>query len=142
MKNIFICLILVVSLSCRNKCNNLHTSSYDIQIDYLGSPSSDLREMKNDSLYILFDGNYNEDTVRIMINNNLFKELILTTDDVVGIAEVIKTIKYEDVKNVGLRINNGKLIFVEPENRHYNIRLNYLDSLATIKFYRRFPGFM
>nr|WP_321355647.1 hypothetical protein [uncultured Draconibacterium sp.] len=138
--------ILFLSVVLFNACGGIPKEkaqlSYDIQIDYLSTPFMDNRGMPNDTLVILFDGNYSEDTIEISINNRHHKTVTLTTDERSGLAGDVKTIPYNKVNNIGFRINKGKLIFIEPEKEHFNIRLTYLDHKAVIRFYKRFPGFM
>jgi hypothetical protein len=136
---LILCIFNVMSCSCQAfKCN----TSYDIQIDYLTKASLDKRNIPNDILTVMFDGNFDRDTVDVSINDNFLKRLILTTDEIDGIAGDLETINYSEVDNISFRINGGKLIYIEPEKRHYNIRLTYLNDKVRIRFYRIFPGFM
>lgn len=115
--------------------------SYDVQIDYMATPLNDNRELPNDTLIVIFDGNFQTDTVDVAVNHHLLKEVILTTDKISGLAGDIKVLPFQQIESISFRINNGKLIYVEPEKKHYNIRLTYLDNKAKIRFYRLFPGF-
>jgi hypothetical protein len=142
MSSIIYVLIFLFVLSCGNNEITSIKNTYDVQISYSSIPVLNNEELPNDTLLILFDGNFNKDTVSVIINNRHFKDVILTTDKVTGLAGHMNTIDYDKVENIGFRINNGKLILIEPEERQYNIRLTYSDSLATIRFYRLFPGFM
>lgn len=140
MKYILITSLIFISLSCQRSMQELSSCLYDINIDYLSAPVLDSRDMPNDTLIIAFYGYFYGDTISVMINQQHFEELFITTDERSGNSGEIYTIKYKDVKNVGLRINNGKLIFIEPPKRQYNIQLMYLDSVATVKFHRRLPA--
>lgn len=128
--------------SCKNGYDYDRKLSYDIQINYLISRDAGAKKPQDDTLSILFDGNFNKDTVSININRKHFKDVILTTNEKTGTAGHLRTINYKDITDIGLRINKGKLIFIEPDNDYYNIRLTYVDSIAVIRFYRLFPAFM
>ena len=141
MKYIFYIISTVIMISC-NSNKITYKASYDIQIDYKSIPVEDKNELINDILTIIFDGNFHDDTIDVSVNDQPFKTLILTTDEVDGIAGELKTISYNKVQNIGLRINGGKLVYIEPEKEHYNIRLTYLNDKVDIKFYRLLPGFM
>ena len=127
--------------SCNTKTEKTNTSlDYDIQIEYLSTPIYDKREMYNDSLYIDFVGNFDKDTITLDINGKKICSKIFTTDYVTGHAGFIKTTKYKEVRDIGIRINNGKLIYIEPEQRHYNIQVYFTGSNALVKFYRYLPA--
>jgi|APSaa5957512576_1039674.scaffolds.fasta_scaffold33307_1 hypothetical protein len=140
MRQILVVVILVsVIASCIEQEKVMYKANYDVKIKYLNLPQSDKREMVNDSLVIVFYGSFIEDTILVMINQNHFRTLIISTDERTGWSGDIKTINYNDIKSIGIRINNGKLIYIEPPVRHYNIQLLYLDNIATISFHRRLP---
>jgi len=127
--------------ACSQQSSISDRLSYDIQIDYMDIPNSDTRELTNDTLFVLFDGNLFEDTIDVMINNRHFKQTILSTDEIEGNAGHLATIPYMRIENIGFRINKGKLIYIEPEKDHYNIRLTYLNNRATVRFYKFFPSY-
>ncbi|MBN1971952.1 MAG: hypothetical protein JW870_21550 [Candidatus Delongbacteria bacterium] len=140
---ILLCLLIICMLvSCRANNNNDSNERYDVVIKYLETPLKDKRPLKNDSLIVVFDGNFNKDTVDVYINGRYFKQMILTTDEIDGTAGSLIAIKYNKIKNIGFRINGGKLIFIEPEKEHYNFRLNYSEDTVTIQFYRLLPASM
>ncbi len=133
-----IVLILFSSCLIQTKESNL---LYDIEIDYLSTPIEDNRPLPHDSILICFAGNYCNDTVDVFVNNKLYNTSIRTTDERDGIAGDLLLPNYMDIKNFGIRINNGKLIYLEPEKKHYNILLIYESNKATVRFYRKLPGF-
>jgi len=140
MRQILIIVVLVsIIISCSKQEEKMRKENYDVRIDYLNLPASDMRKMVNDSLLIVFHGSFLDDTVSVIINQKHFKDLILTTDEKTGWSGDIKTIKYKDVKSIGIRINNGNLIYIEPPVRQYNIQLLYIDDVATVSFHRRLP---
>jgi hypothetical protein len=135
----FFCLIIVTS--CNTKTKKTNTSlDYNIQIEYLSTPIEDHREMYNDSLYIDFVGNYNNDTITLYLNGKEHCKKVFTTDERSGNAGYIEATKYDKVRNVGIRINNGKLIYIEPELRHYNIQVYFTGNNAMVRFYRYLPA--
>ncbi len=140
MRQVLIIVVLVsIIISCNKQEEKMRKENYYVKIDYLNLPVSDLRKMGSDSLQIVFHGSFLEDTVSIIINQKHFKDLILTTDEKTGWSGDIKTMKYKDVKSIGIRINNGNLIYIEPPVRQYNIQLLYLDKQVTVSFHRRLP---
>ena len=140
MRQVLIIVVLVsIIMSCNKQEEKMHKENYDVKIDYLNLPVSDMRKMGSDSLLIVFHGSFLEDTVSIIINQKHFKDLILTTDEKTGWSGDIKTMKYKDVKSIGIRINNGNLIYIEPPVRQYNMQLLYLDKQVTVSFHRRLP---
>jgi len=142
MKLLYALFAVIIFAACDNHKKREARLFYDIQIDYLTTPLNDNRKLPTDTIVVVFDGNFEKDTVDILINGSHFKTMFLTTDERSGVAGDIKIIPYQDVKTIGLRINNGKLIFIETERKHYNIELHYLDNKAIVKFYRKLPGFM
>jgi hypothetical protein len=142
MERLLLVIPIMLMISCSPRNINKGQVPYDIQVEYLSTPTDDKRELMNDTLIIVFDGNFDGDTVDVLVNNRLFKELILTTDDVVGTAGIITTTNYKKVKSIGIRINKGKLIYIEPEKTHYNIRITYLNDKVHVRFYRSLPGYM
>ena len=132
---------MIFFLSCSNK--KLETKlPYDINIDYLSTPINDNRALPNDSITMCFAGNFDKDTIEIYVNRKTYKKTIQTTDEKVGMAGDMTLPNYKEIENIGVRINSGKLIFVETEKKHYNILLDFVNNKATISFYRKLPGFM
>jgi len=139
MEKVIIALLLVLCLSC----NNIETDTkllYDIQIDYLDTPINDNRILPNDSIVLCFVGNYQSDTAKTFINHKLYNVSVLTTDDVSGMASDIVLPHYKDIENIGIRINNGKLVYIEPEKKQYNILFDLIDDKVTVRFFRRLPA--
>lgn len=132
--------------SCRSAFvdRNLDTKeSYSIVIDYKSIPNTNNSTVVKQNLIIDFRGYYDRDTVDIVINNSKHNKIILTTDDVLGTAEFIELKNYERIKNIGIRINNGKLIFIETDNtKHCNILLYFSEEIATVRFYSLLPASM
>lgn len=138
----YLVVFLALMLSACSQPNSVEDrKAYDIHIDYLNVPFSDNRELMNDTLYILFDGNLDEDTIDVLINNRPYVSRVLSTDEIEGNAGHIATIPYRKVESIGVRINQGKLIYIEPMKDHFNIRLTYSNNQAIIKFYKFFPSY-
>jgi menaquinone-dependent protoporphyrinogen IX oxidase len=116
--------------------------NYDIEINYLSTPVNDNRSLPNDSITLCFAGNYDKDTIEIYVNDKFYNKSIRTTDEVVGMAGDLTLPDYRNIEKISIRINSGKLILIETEKKHYNILLDFVDNKATIKFYRKLPGFM
>ena len=141
LKTLFGFFCLVTITSCNTKAEKTDTSlDYNIQIEYLSTPTEDRREMYSDSLYIDFVGNYNNDTITLYLNGKEYCKKVFTTDGYSGHAGNIKATKYEKVRDIGIRINNGKLIYIEPEQRHYNIQVYYTGNNALVRFYKYLPA--
>lgn len=135
----FLCLILFTS--CKTKTEKTNTSLvYNVQIEYLSTPIEDQREMYNDSLYIDFVGYYDNDTITLYLNGKEYCKKVFTTDERSGSGGYIKTTKYDKIRDIGIRINNGKLIYIEPEQRHYNIQVYFTRKNALVRFYRYLPA--
>lgn len=133
--------MMIFFLSCSNK--KLDTKLlYDIEIDYLSTPINDNRALPNESITLCFARNFDKDTINIYVNGMAYKETIRTTDEKTGMAGDLTLPNYKEIENVGVRINSGKLIFIETEKKHYNILLDFVDKKVTIRFYRKLPGFM
>jgi len=133
-------IILFLFTSCVTQTNE-NKLLYDIEVDYLSTPINDNRPLPNDSLYVWFVGNYDNDTVAVYVNNKKYDISVLTTDQRDGMAGDLKLPKYTDIENIGIRINNGKLIFIEPEKKQYSILFIFESKKATVKFYRKLPGY-
>ena len=134
-------LFLSLTYSCKPKNNKIKTSlDYNIQIEYLSTPIEDQRKMYNDSLLIDFVGNYKNDTITLYLNGKEYCKKVFTTDAITGRAGNIKTIGYDEINEIGIRINSGKLIYIEPDSRHYNIQVDYIENNAVVRFYRYLPA--
>jgi hypothetical protein len=140
LKNLIGLFCLIITFSCDIKPEKIDSSlDYNIQIEYLSTPIEDLREMYNDSLYIDFVGNFDNDTISLFLNGEEYCKKVFTTDRF-GDVGYIKTTKYDMVREIGIRINNGKLIYIEPEQRHYNIQVYFAGGNALVRFYRYLPA--
>lgn len=143
MRKIVIGLTLILfMLSCKKHYKHDSKLTYDIQLEYMSTPLGDNTELPNDSVIICFTGNFNNDTIDVYVNHKFYKTSILTTDQVVGVAGELVLPNYEMVENIGIRINKGKLIFVEPERKHFNIMFDFVDDKVSLRFYRKLPNSM
>lgn len=112
--------MLISSCSHRTSERKL---KYDIEIDYLSTPIDEFTPLPHDSVIICFVGNYDNDTITVSISNKIYDTSIRTTDVRHGSAGELILPEYINIKNIEIRINNGKIIYLEPESKHYNILL-------------------
>ena len=137
--------IIILTLVHFGSCVSANAQSklnYDIEIDYLSTPVNDNRALPNDSIVLCFAGNFDKDTIETFVNHKFYKKTIRTTDEVDGMAGDLTLPNYRDIEKIGIRINSGKLILIETERKHYNILLEFVKNRATVRFYRKLPGFM
>ncbi|WP_163325477.1 hypothetical protein [Draconibacterium mangrovi] len=120
-------------------CNNGVT--YDIKINYSSMHKGDKRPLAGgDSVVIGFVGDFNHDTVDIFNNNKFYKTVILTSDPKTDGAGTIPLDKWQHLKDISIRINNGPLIFVETNKQEYHISFQFYNEVANIEFYKYLPA--
>lgn len=84
---------------------------------------------KTDSLYIFFEAEFNSDKIEVVINEKEVISKKISTDEVTGLAKIIKIGHFEDIKKLEYKINNGSLIEVDlGDNRLRFITVSLFDG--------------
>ena len=139
-KNTVFIVIIFIMFSCKQESSVAFKSLYDINIKYLDTHVTESSRNQSDTLWILFEGNYNNDTIDVRVNDKPFVRRTFTSEESIGVAGTIGTLPFGDINNIDVRINSGNLIHIEPK-KVLNLSVIYIDSLVTVKFYDKFPGF-
>ena len=102
--------------------------SYDIEINYYNQSEVSRQYANNNEklpLPIYFENGFLNDKIEILVNGKLVKADTITTDNTTSLARDILLSDYRQIKNVGIRVNNGKLVYVETNEKLYFIGVRY-----------------
>ncbi len=126
-KNIIICFLLLILVSCNGEKQENYQISYD-------QDDSSQKTVDN-TLELIFETDFNNDLLKININNSI-NEYYLKTDRSTGYADYYGLNKEMIFKRMSFSINNGKVIFIDERKSKYNfIYVNYIkDSVVNIQF--------
>ncbi len=124
-------------------------SNYDFEVLYNYQGTEIIKEDKyrfkypSDSLFIFFESEFIDDTLTLEENGKvIYSNLDLNTDPSSGIAKVIIRKGMGEIKNLGIRINYGSLIFVELNDIKNNILgVRYEKDKIQVVFYKKAPIF-
>lgn len=115
--------------------------SYDIEINY--TDNSDFTGRKNsdklispDSLYIFAEGNFQNNLLSVYLNGELAVKDTIFTNEIIGLAEHYSFGLMDEIRSFGIRVDNGKLLLIEPvkEQNIWRIRYNQNELLQAIYF--------
>jgi hypothetical protein len=146
-KTYFLVLILICFIGCQhsniNNTFGVKKSNvfYDIEIDYSSMPLDDERRLAGgDTVVIGFVGQFSKDTVEIYKNNKFLETKVLSSDWQNEGAGHVLLDKYQQLDNVGIRINGGPLVFIEIDKRDFHINLAFYNNQVNVKFYKYLPA--
>lgn len=160
MKSIISLTILIGLLSCQNSNKEAPTveriqkdgiaiavpfeidtsNIYDIQLILSEVPinhryQTEFGTFSKDSLYLFIESKFENATILVEKNDNLYKEYKnVTTKQSLGAAKGVNLGNIHNWKSLGIRINNGPLIYCEPVWYSNIVTLNYYESSAILKF--------
>lgn len=139
LKTILIYVFSILLISCNkfSQSKEQIKSIYNVQIDYMSS-LHEIRMCKLDSVILCFDGNYNNDTIEFFMNGNFVDMFIIKADEQSGRAGAYKFEKRKEIKNIGIRMNNGNLIYID--NLDHNILFFYENNFFLVRFYNKIPA--
>lgn len=147
IQTIKIFILFLVLSSCRNEVDlKKHSSNYDILISYnfYKNDSTILRNyqdkkyIRDGNLYLFFESNFHRDTLYIEVNGKQKIAEIISTDLSTGAARSIKFENIKTIKNVGVRINNGKKAFLEIDTMNIFL-IEFSDKLLKISVPKSVP---
>jgi len=140
-------LFFLITTSCfDNKNSKIVTEkTYDFEVLYLYQGNERIiddkyrHKVSNDSLYIIIETGFKESHIILEENGETVFDKIVSTELSQGVADrTIRDIK--NVKNIGVRIDSGPLIFLEIiniDNNIIGINKNY-DKIQVV-FYKKVP---
>lgn len=147
------CIFLFIAYACdtQNKKQEVKVErgAYDFEILYTYQGTEIIKEDKyrfkypSDSLFIFFETEFIKDTLTLEENGKIiYSHLDLNTDPVTGIARVVVRKNIEYINHLGIRINNGPLIYIELIDTKNNI-LGVRNEKGKIEvvFYKKAPIF-
>lgn len=129
--------ILIINCS-KIECNNYdygeinEQTSYDITINYKKPSNRNKSDSFNnlaskDSLYVFFEVGFENDVASIYINGCQVIVDTLSTEDQSGYAEYYSFGRIQDIKNLGIRINQGRIAFMEIKYKNL-VNVNLQDG--------------
>ena len=140
-------LLFIVLSSCRNEVPKVkHSSNYDILISYnYYKIDSTIRKdylnkkfLRDGNLYLVFENNFHQDTLDIEVNGTQKVKEVISTDPSTGAARSIKFENIVSIKNVGIRINNGKMAFLEIDTMNLFF-IEFSDKFLKISVPKSMP---
>lgn len=140
-------IVFVILSSCRNGTDiKKHSSNYDILISYnfykIDSTYSrdhlDKRYLRDGNLYLIFENGFNQDTLDIDVDGKQKVKEIISTDPSTGAAKQIKFENIERIKNIGIRINNGKEALLEVDTMNFFL-IEFSEKLLKISVPKSVP---
>ncbi|HLN73814.1 MAG: hypothetical protein ACM3O8_14955 [Methylococcaceae bacterium] len=140
-------LLFIVLSSCRNGIDTKkYSGNYDILISYnfYKTDSTNRRDyldnkyLRDGNLYLVFESNFHQDTIFVKVNGKQKVAEIISTDPSTGVARQIKFENINNIKNVGIRINNGKEALLEIDTMNFFL-IEFSDKLLKINVPKSVP---
>lgn len=147
IRGVVIFIVFLVLSSCRNGIDiKKHSSNYDILISYnfykIDSANRrdylDNKYLRDGNLYLVFESNFHQDTIDIEVNGKQKLTEIISTDPSTGVARQIKFENINKIKNIGIRINNGKEALLEIDTMNF-FMIEFSDKLLKINVPKSVP---
>jgi hypothetical protein len=142
-------LIFFIFAACNSAKENekiTYQNIYDINLLYtyyktdpsIGKEYLNEQYLRDGNLYLIFEANFNRDTVEIEINNEIMSKDIITTEWSAAIAKDYKFENIDKIKTVGIRINSGKKAIIEIDTMNY-LLIEFRDTILNIRFPKNVP---
>jgi hypothetical protein len=144
--NIWILTLTILS-GCQNKTKNQdYHNNYDIQISYnyhkytetYGRDYMDKKYLRDGKLYLIFESNFSNDTVEIMVNNKPRFKDVISTDQSTGTAKDYIFDDIHSIETLGLRVNNGKQALLEIDTMNFFL-VEFRDTILKIRVPKNVP---
>ncbi len=146
LKNLILLFILIITSCSDNKNLTLiKGKTYDFEVLYLYQGDKRVigdkyrNIVSDDSLYIMIEEGFKESHVILEENGEIVYDKIVNSEQSQGLADwLIRDIK--KMKNVGLRVDAGPLIFLEMIDVEYNIiGISRSQDKIRVVFYKKVP---
>lgn len=138
-------LIVLIYTGCKTDTKKkIENSKYDVKINYMDRSNINWRNnfddlISKDSIYLFVEDNFNNQLLDIYLNGALKISDTIITDSSLGLARVY-TFSKRNSSTVGIRINTGKLLLIEPNSDQNIWRINfYGDSLLSASYSEHAP---
>ncbi|QOI97313.1 MAG: hypothetical protein HRU69_07340 [Flammeovirgaceae bacterium] len=125
--------------------------SYDIRINYSEKRRVETRssfkdkevsKKLEDDIHLFFETGFLKDKITLIINNEVIINKTISTDEALGLAEYINVGKKKEVKNLGIRLNNGSLAYIEIKPTDNVIGVYLVDrKLLVVEFIEGYPSY-
>lgn len=116
-----IIIIIFLSFSCNKQRKTItEGENYNIEINYLFNETDSMHNKllyQMDSIVVVFEESFANDSVQIMVNKEKTQTLLVNTDPSSGIARDVLLGPISEIENLSFRLNRGKILFVEIENK-------------------------
>lgn len=137
-------LILVIStivlLGCNSKSENY---PYTVDISYSDNTGrikcrGSEKSLDPEKLYLFFETEYHSDTISIWVNKKKKDEIYISTNNKIGLAELIELDDINSISDFEVSKNNGPKASVDLENKTLNKwAINFFDDtlrVTTLKY--------
>lgn len=121
--------------------------TYAVEINYCTQIENSTQfacnnEMERMPLPIYFESGFLNDKIEIFINDKLYKTDTITTDNSTSLARDILLSDCRQIENVGVRVNDGKLVYIETNKKLYFIGVRYENRRKIrVLFYDSLPEY-
>ncbi|MEN7550549.1 hypothetical protein AAG747_21695 [Rapidithrix thailandica] len=148
MYRLFLFLICQILVSCNfNKNKEEHSFSgelYNVCINYHDESDrlpfkESVNQPSKDSLHLFIEKGFDNDLIAIYINGKKVHEEVLTTIDQSGFAKYFNLGSLNKINDVGIRVNKGKLAFMEIDKSNFLLNLNYPEKLLILSVLEHVP---
>jgi len=121
-------------------------ANYDIEILYT-YPSRDIiiprkyfndRYLNDGKLYLFFESHFNNDTITVRANNEIFTEKIIKTDQSTGLAYVVKIDNINEIRNIAISVNHGKEAIFEVDASN-QVEIDFRNKKLSVRFLANVP---
>jgi len=131
-------LLLCFFYACHNTQKEERKSLYNVSIKYIDDGQCTLNI---DTVFLFFEGDFNKDTIDILLNHEIFLREIISTEPSTGLAKEVKIPNASEIASIEIGINMGRLAKVEIDKGIRILGVGFsLDNLR-ISVYSKFPRY-
>lgn len=138
---LFLTFIFLINMNVKSQENN-----YNIEILYKNPEQNESSQKdlicSKDSIPIFFENGFENDFLEVFVNGEILLTEEISTNNSTNLAKNLYLANYKLTKNIGIRINKGRLVYIETNNQccYIGIRFNNREKLSVV-FYNSLPLF-
>ncbi len=141
-------ILAIVVFSCINQPKKEIKEGYNFSITYNFPIADSVMEDNSrfkysvDTLYLFVEESFKLDTLKIFVDGKLYRQILVTSELSMGLADVVKIGNIEDIRNLGIAVNNSPVVSFELFDKKMNlIGVEKIGKKIEVCFYKKVPSF-
>lgn len=116
-------------------------NSYKTYVNYIVNPEKSKIDKRNGEVVLVFTSYFKNDNIVVEINNQTILHENLVTEDVTGLAKILKLGKIDKIKILELSLNRGKKVQLNCNSENQLFIISLVNDTLKINSVKYLPSF-